>query len=138
MSMKDKAVKNFAEKKYNCCQAVICAYCEEQGINDNDIFKLAEGFGGGMGGMQDACGAVTGMFMAIGMQGSAGDKAEPSKTKMNTYEAVRESAKAFKEKNGSIYCRELKAVVNGKQVVSCQRCVETAAELVEKYIAEDK
>ncbi len=57
----------FYRKKYNCCQAVICAYCKNQGIDDKDIFKLTEGFGLGMGGLKDTCGAVTGMFMSIGM-----------------------------------------------------------------------
>ena len=47
MGIKGKAAKNFAEKGYNCCQAVICAYCEEFGIVDDDVFKLTEGFGGG-------------------------------------------------------------------------------------------
>ena len=138
MSIKEKAAKYFGEGKYNCCQAVICAYCEEYGIKDDDIFKLTEGFGLGMGGLKDTCGAVTGMFMAIGLHNSAGDKADPRKTKMDTYEAVRNSAKAFKEENGSIYCCELKAIINGKQVVSCDKCVEIAAEIVEKYIAEHK
>ena len=138
MSIKEKAAKYFTEGKYNCCQAVICAYCDEYGIKDDDIFKLTEGFGLGMGGLKDTCGAVTGMFMAIGLHNSAGDKADPRKTKMDTYEAVRNSAKAFKEENGSIYCCELKAILNGKQVVSCEKCVETAAEIVEKYIAEHK
>ena len=29
------ALKYFNEKKYNCCQAVICAYCDEYGVDDN-------------------------------------------------------------------------------------------------------
>lgn len=136
--MKDKAAKNFAEKKYNCCQAVICAYCAECGINDEDIFKLAEGFGLGMGGLMDTCGAVTGMFMAIGIHNSAGDKADPRKTKAETYADICMAAEEFKKQCGSIYCGDIKKTVEGKQLVSCQKCVETAAEYVEKYIAQHK
>ena len=138
MGIKEKAARNFAEKGYNCCQAVICAYCEELGIVDDDVFKLTEGFGGGMGGLQNTCGAVTGMYMAIGMHNSAGEKDNPRKTKMDTYESIRDVAKKFEEENSSIFCRDLKAVENGVQRVSCQKCVEDAAELVEKYIAEHK
>ena len=138
MGIKGKAAKNFAEKGYNCCQAVICAYCEEFGIVDDDVFKLTEGFGGGMGGLQNTCGAVTGMYMAIGMHNSAGEKDNPRKTKLDTYESIRDVAEKFAEENGSIFCRDLKAVENGVQRVSCQKCVEDAAELVEKYIAEHK
>lgn len=136
MSVKEVAVKNFVDKKYNCCQAVICAYCEENGINDEDIFKMTEGFGLGMGGLKDTCGAVTGMFMSIGMKNSAGEKDDPRKTKMQTYSDIRDAAADFREKCGSIYCRDLKAVKDGKQTVSCERCVEMAAEYVDKYIRE--
>lgn len=136
MGIKEKAARNFAEKGYNCCQAVICAYCEEYGIADDDIFKVTEGFGAGMGGLLNTCGAVTGMYMAIGMHNSAGEKDNPRKTKMDTYASIRDVAEKFEEENGSIFCRDLKTEVNGVQRVSCQKCVEDAAELVEKYIVE--
>jgi C_GCAxxG_C_C family probable redox protein len=136
MGIKEKAVRNYEEKKYNCCQAVVCAYCEEYGMDDREIFKLAEAFGGGMGGLQDTCGAVTGAFMGIGMRNSAGDKSEPTVTKANTYADVKEVARKFEEKAGSLYCRDLKALVNGVQPVSCKKCVEIGAELLEKYIEE--
>ena len=135
MGLRENAKRYFLEGKYNCCQAVICAYCDTHGIDDTDIFRMTEGFGLGMGGLKDTCGAVTGMFMAIGLHNSAGDQYDPRKTKMQTYEDVRNAAAAFQEACGSIYCRDLKAVSEGRQMVSCDRCVETAADILEKYIA---
>lgn len=136
MSVVERAVTYFVDKKYNCCQAVVCAYCDEYDVDDKEVFKLAEGFGGGMGGMQSTCGAVTGMFMAIGLHNSAGDKSKPTKTKQDTYQAVKDMAKIFEELNGSLDCRDLKKIIDGTQIVSCQRCVEVGAKLVEKYIKE--
>lgn len=133
MSIKELAVKNFVEKKYNCCQAVICAYYEAHGMNDEDVFKMTEGYGSGMGGLKDTCGAVTGMFLAMGMINSAGEKENPMKTKPATYKDMREAAAEFEKECGSIYCRDLKALVEGKQPVSCDKCVEIAAAYVEKY-----
>ena len=98
-------------------------------VDELDIFKLAEGFGGGMGGMQGVCGAVTGAFMAISMIGSAGDKADAGKTKVETYKNVRGLAAEFKQLRGSIDCRDLKV-----DRVACVKCVETGAELVEKFL----
>ncbi len=138
MNIKEQAKKYFSEDKYNCCQAIICAYCDEFGIDDDVIFRMTEGYGFGMGGLKDTCGAVTGMFMAIGLHNSAGDKAEPRKTKAQTYEHIRNAAADFEEKCGSIYCRDLKAVQDGKQMVSCDKCVEFAADYVEKYITSRK
>ena len=127
MSISEKAVKNFNEKNYNCSQAVVCAYCQEQGIDEDTIYNLARGFGGGMGGMQDTCGAVTGMFMAMGMTNTTSSKAE-------MYEEIREMAEQFKKECGSLYCRDLKKMENGVQKVSCSQCVETCAKLLDKYM----
>ena len=133
MKIREQARKYFSEGKYNCCQAVICACCHECGIDDDEIFRLAEGFGAGMA-IKDVCGAATGMFMAIGLHSSAGNKSDPRKTKMQTYEDVRNAAADFEAECGSLYCRDLKESVDGKQRTSCDKCVEFAAEYVEKYI----
>lgn len=107
---KETAVEKF-KKGYNCCQAVACAYCEELGVKEEDMFRITEGFGSGMGGLKDTCGAVTGMFLIISLYNSAGDLNDPKKTKMDTYKKIREAAAAFEEKNRSIYCRDLKILM---------------------------
>lgn len=135
MNIQKKAKEYFVQEKYNCCQAVISAYCDEYGIDDSLVFAMTEGLGLGMGGLKDTCGAVTGMFLAISLHNSAADKEDPRKTKMQTYEDIREAARYFDKQCGSIYCRDLKTVVDGEQVVSCDRCVAMAAEYVENYIA---
>ena len=59
----ERAVTNH-NRGYNCAQSVVCAYCELFGMDESAAFRLAEGFGGGMGGMQDGtCGAVAAMYM---------------------------------------------------------------------------
>ena len=40
------------KKGYNCAQAVACAYCDLVGVDEDTMFKMAEGFGAGMGGME--------------------------------------------------------------------------------------
>ena len=108
--MENKAIKNFIDKNYNCCQAIVCAYSEELGLSEDIAFKLTEGFGSGMGGLKDTCGAVTGMFLIVSFLNSVGDKAFPLKSKQDTYNKFQELASLFKEKCGSIYCRELKKI----------------------------
>lgn len=51
---KEIAVEKF-KKGYNCCQAVACAYCGELGVKEEDMFRITEGFGSGMGGLKDTC-----------------------------------------------------------------------------------
>lgn len=131
-SNKHTAVAKFTEKGYNCCQAVACTYCEKFGIKEEDMFRMTEGFGLGMGGLMDTCGAVTGMFLTISLANSAGDMDQPLLTKMDTYAKFREAAKQFKEKRASVYCRDLKTENGAQPLPCCTRCVETAAELIDE------
>lgn len=132
MNHVEKAVENFSVKKYNCAQAVICAFCEELGVSEADAFRLSEPFGGGMGKMGGVCGAVTGAYMVIGLVNSAGDLANPTQSKMQTYADVRELTAKFEELNTSALCRELKFDKPPRR--SCPGCVEDAARLAEEYL----
>ena len=67
--------------------------------------KIASSFGGGMGRMREVCGTVSGMFMACGLAFSNSDNS--AQNKKEQYQIVQELAQKFKDKNGSIICREL-------------------------------
>ncbi len=129
---KQKAAENFMEKRYNCCQSVVCAYCGKFGVSEKDVFRMTEGFGLGMGGLMDTCGAVTGMFLVIGLANSAGDMDKPLLTKMDTYEKLRTAAKLFREKKGSVYCRDLLTQKGPQPLPCCAECVETAIEVLDE------
>ena len=117
---------------YNCAQAVLCTYADAFGLNERDAYKIAEGFGTGMGGMGETCGAVTAAFMLIGLKNSNGELGNKA-TRPDTYKQIRELAESFKAEAGSITCHELKGAT-GLPVYPCPKCVETAARLVEKYL----
>ncbi len=118
---------------YNCAQAVVGAYSDLVDIDEKTLMKISEGFGAGMGALQDTCGAVTGMFMLAGLVNSAGD-VEEKQTKVETYGMVRELAKRFKEQNTSIMCRDLKGVETGKVLRSCDGCIEDAVRIAGEYL----
>ena len=50
MDKKELAIA-YHDKKFNCCQAVACAFAREVGVSEEVLFKAGEGFGLGMGGM---------------------------------------------------------------------------------------
>ena len=120
------------QKGCNCAQAVLCAYADLFGLEGRDAYRIAEGFGTGMGGMGDTCGAVTAAFMLIGLKNSGGIIGDKS-TRPDTYKQVRELAEAFKTETGSIVCRELKGAT-GRPVYPCSKCIEMAARLFEKSL----
>lgn len=120
-------------KGYNCAQAVLCAYSDFLGVDEETLFAVAEGFGGGMGGMMGTCGAVTGMYMAAGLYNSCKDL-QVCSTKPATNQLVRELATEFSEKNQSLICRELKGVDTGTPIRSCDGCIEDAVRILGKKL----
>ena len=129
-------IKDKHTRGYNCAQIVLCSHAEELGIDEETLFRISEGFGAGMGGMMQTCGAVTAMFMALGLANSSGDL-QACDTKTQTMKKVRELAAEFEKKNGSIVCRELKGIDTGKVLRSCDGCIEDGIRILGEYLLDD-
>ncbi len=98
--------KALFESGYNCCQAVFLACTEDLELDTETKAKLASSFGGGIGGMRQVCGTVSGMFLALGLRYGYSDPKDKA-GKAAQYEVIRALADEFKQENGSIICREL-------------------------------
>ncbi|MBQ9015647.1 MAG: C_GCAxxG_C_C family protein [Firmicutes bacterium] len=122
----------YHKKGYNCAQAVACAFAEELGRDEKDVFQIMEAFGLGMG-MMGTCGAVSGMAAVVGMKESDGNLEKPA-TKKKSYQVSKELIRRFQEKNGSIICREIKGVDTKKVLRSCNGCIEDAVALLGEYL----
>ncbi len=85
--------------KMCCSQAVLCAFCEDYGLDKSLALPLAKGFCGGMGHTGQTCGAVTGAYMVLGM--------DQKKTPDNTYELIGEFNREFKRLHHTLNCTEL-------------------------------
>ena len=129
---------------YNCAQSVFCANCEKVGIDVETGLKLTSSFGGGMGRLREVCGAVSAMFMLIGLkQGYTSPDDDVAKEKH--YAKVQELAKKFEDKFGSIICRDLLGLPDGKSDAKptkrteqyynerpCEEFIKFASELIQK------
>ena len=96
-------VDKVAEKHkngYNCAQAVACAYCDLVGIDEETMFRMTEGLGLGMGGMEGTCGAVTAACVIAGAKNSTVEMGGPG-SKGATYKISKEIVRRFKEESGS-------------------------------------
>jgi C_GCAxxG_C_C family probable redox protein len=109
----------------NCAQAVLCAYADLAGIDEETAIRLAAPFGAGMGNMEGTCGAITGAGLMLGLvsQGPA--------TKQ-----MRQIMNKFQERNGATQCKLLKGVGTGKVLRECSDCVADAAEFLEEEIGQ--
>jgi C_GCAxxG_C_C family probable redox protein len=140
----ERAVSLFSEG-FNCAQAVLAAFGPDLGLERELALKLAGAFGGGMARMGEACGAVTGGLMALGLKFGptrAGDEA----AKEWAYGLACRFFKEFEAWNGSILCRELlgcdlsapegrkRAKEAGLHSSRCPGFVRAAAEILERLL----
>jgi C_GCAxxG_C_C family probable redox protein len=70
------------------------------------ITEMAAGFGGGIGGEQDVCGAISGAVIAIGYKESRGGASQKEISKA-AKPLVRDVYEGFQERFGTVDCRAL-------------------------------
>ena len=132
MTKKELAI-TLHNQKYNCAQAVACAFAEDFGVDPQLVFKLCEGFGFGMGCMNGTCGAISGAIAILGLKNSDGNLSSPS-SKPSTYQLSQMLHEQFAAKNNSTICNELKGVHTKKPLRSCTGCIEDAVEILEQIL----
>lgn len=135
---------------YNCSQSVFGVFCEECGMDFETALKISSSFGGGMARLREVCGAVSGMFMVAGMKYGYTDP-KGNLSKAEHYKRIQELAEQFREKNGSIICRDLLGLsVQSESYIPeertdeyykkrpCAELVGDAAEIIYEFIKSNK
>jgi C_GCAxxG_C_C family probable redox protein len=91
---------------YNCAQAVLYSFRDDLHLDRDMALRMACGFGGGMGGRQEVCGAVSGGVITIGLKHGRGE-GQDKKAADKAYERVWKLMSRFESKHGSCICRTL-------------------------------
>ncbi|WP_368133095.1 C-GCAxxG-C-C family protein [Collinsella bouchesdurhonensis] len=127
----------YHKQGFNCAQAVACSLAPALGFDTDTAFRILEGFGAGMGGMTETCGALSGAVAILGLLNSEG--MENPTTKRHSYKLSREAAARFKDKNTTTICRELKGVgSDAGPIRSCPGCIDDAVEIAIQIIKEQQ
>ena len=129
MTRSERAIALFLDG-CNCAQAVACVFSDKLGYSEDEIFRLTEAFGGGMGGTQGVCGAVSAMVFAAGGIKSFGMDKLPETNKKTSYNFAAELMDKFRSKVGTIMCKDIKS----NQLCSCDECIEEAVKILEEMI----
>ncbi len=101
----EKAARLFKEG-YNCAQAVVAAFSDLYGIDEEVALRMSCAFGAGIGRNREVCGAVSGMAIIAGLENGIVDSKDVSGKKEN-YDLINVMIEEFKKTNSSIICREL-------------------------------
>ncbi len=142
--MTKSEIAELFRKGFDCSQVVLMAFADELDYGEEELARIASGFGGGML-RGDTCGCVTGALMALGMKyGHYEDN--DSERKADVSRRVSAFQKAFTERCGSTYCRELvpfdfskegeteKAMASGVLLERCPGYALSAIEEVQKLM----
>ncbi len=119
MNKQDLAVE-FKHNGCNCCQAVLCAFAKESGMEEALLKRLGAGFGAGMGGMEGTCGALVAVEMLLGLKKYGGAPVMGEARRLH---------QAFVQMCGASLCKDLKGRDTGKALCDCDTCVRNAAAL---------
>ena len=143
---KDKAIQSF-QSGMNCAQAVVTAYADRLKFDPDLAAGLSCGFGGGMGRLQQTCGALTGAFMVLGIHNRRlyTDRAE---LKNVTYTQVRKINEKFRQRQGATDCRSLLGCDlqtdegmqyhkdNHQSKTICEKCIAASIELLDEIVGD--
>jgi C_GCAxxG_C_C family probable redox protein len=144
--IKERAIESF-RSGLNCAQAVVTAYSDELHLDNNLAQSVSCAFGGGMGRLQETCGAVTGSFMVLGIH-TCNKITENKVRKEVSYAMVQKFAEKFRELNGSTDCIDLLkcdlkteegnryAKENNLFETVCEKCIADSINIVNELLEE--
>jgi C_GCAxxG_C_C family probable redox protein len=89
-----------------CSQAVLASVAERLGLEREQAMRISACFAGGMR-EGEVCGAVTGVYMALGLA-HCGPDCTSAEGRRAAYAKVASFNGAFRERHDSLLCRELR------------------------------
>lgn len=131
---------------YNCAQSVFVAFADRMGLEREKAAQMASSFGAGMGRLREVCGAVSAMFLIAGMACGYADPKD-DEAKAAHYQRIQQLAAQFRQRHGTIICRELLGLPEGpddyvpsKRTEAyyenrpCAQCIADAAEIISAFL----
>jgi C_GCAxxG_C_C family probable redox protein len=131
---------------YACSQAILATYGPALSLPHEAAMRVAAGFAAGMR-LGETCGVVTGALMTLGLRHGS-ENCDTAEGRADVYVHVVEFTKRFRERSGSLACRELLgcdvSTPEGLQqakdrnlfMTTCVKMVENAATILEEMEAE--
>ena len=147
MTSYEEKARALFQNGYTCAQSVLCAFCDQTGLDEKTAQRIASSLGGGIGRLREVCGAVTGMAMVAGLlYGFEQPVSHAEKTEH--YRRVQLMAQQFKSEQGSLLCRDILSLGEGpyppepeertpeyyRRRQCCLDCIGTAAAITDKLI----
>ena len=136
---------DYHKKGYNCAQSVAASFADLTGWTTEQLFAAAGSFGGGYGGShQEACGAVSGALLVLGILAPHTREGD-AEAKRRVYALAKDFRQRFFDVFGYTRCDELlrarpgvsertPAAVRLGVTAHCDNMIVTAVELLETLL----
>ena len=128
---------NLFKGGYNCGEAIVEAFRTKAGVNiDDNAFRLASGFGGGMGHARDLCGALAGCTMVLSTL--VGRNKPSDKPLKEIYPYSKEWHDIFVKEFGSSMCKDLMPFEfdTREHYINCMKLVNKIGKRFAEYLVE--
>lgn len=133
----------------SCCSGVFAAYAPELGMEKALAGRAGRGMAGGIGGLGNVCGAVSGAVLVIGLKTTSEDNTNDMQAALDTKDTVKEFIARFEKQHSSIKCKELlgydistqeKIAVAMKEnaFVNCPKFIESAVTILDDILGNKK
>jgi len=145
MTRKEKA-RELQSAGFNCAQRTLYIFADECGLDKDLALKITGGLGSGMQ-QGEVCGAITGAIMVLSLKYGYTEGSDLI-SKENIRNIVQRFNAGFKEKHGTLICKELigidlsikenleKARQTGMFKAICAEFVDDTIDILEKIIQE--
>lgn len=130
-----KECGNLFKSGYNCGESIVECFRKNAGVDiDDNAFRLASGFGGGMGHAADICGALVGCVMVISTL--VGRNKPADKPLKEIYPYSKEFHDIFKQEFGSTYCKDLMPYEfdTRDHYINCMKLVNKVGKVLAEYL----
>ena len=150
LTTKDEVIKladSYAAKGFLCSESVLLAISDCLRVRSDLIPKIATGFGAGIGGQGEVCGAISGGIIALGIKYG---RSKVKKQKIKPYWFASELLERFEKEFSHVTCRELTGcdltTEAGRKKykdeklweTKCHKYIETVAAIAFDLISEGK
>ena len=144
----EEALSNMM-KYGSCCTGVLASYSPELGIQKDLAAGLGRGMAGGIGGLGNVCGAVSGAVLVIGLKTTNQENLMDRAAGFKTMETVKKFVSKFEEQHSSIKCRDLighdisttenmEAAMKANAYANCPKFIESAVTILDDMFSNEK
>ena len=130
---REKQVMILHKKGYNCAQAFLSCYQDTLDIDEKKLFKMVEGLGRGIAGLEEICCVPVLMAMLTSYLETSDGSLDHPQSKLKSYACGKCLAMDFKEQIGAIHCHRI-LEINQERKRDCSEVLRQGVAILDECL----